>query len=104
MGKEAIQTLNNRTIRLLIGVVFLVVLAVLVIVFNHDRVKPKTPQAMVAAAFSQMFTVKEWKPGMGKQPLAYHPAAFNKLVWRPLPGGQTAPVTNNPYMAAQPIR
>ncbi|HUV49766.1 MAG TPA: hypothetical protein VMW78_01925 [Anaerolineae bacterium] len=103
MGKEGIQTLNDRTICLLIGVVFLMVLAVLAIVFSHDRVKPKTPQAMVAAAFSQMF-INEWKPGMGKQPLAYHPAAFNNLVWRPLSGGQTAPATNNLYTAAQPMR
>ena len=88
---------GDQTVWVLVGAVFLSVLLVLITVFNHDKEKPKSPQALVAAAFSNVntFNVKEWKPGMGSRPFMYHPAGFNSLVWRPLPprtgfGGRTA--------------
>jgi len=87
MGR-AVNALSNRTIWLLVGAVFACVILVLVIVFNHDMEKPKSPQAAVAAAFSQMFSVNEWKPGMGQTPLMYHPAGFDRLIWKPLPQRQ----------------
>ncbi|NVM57906.1 MAG: hypothetical protein HWN51_07290, partial [Desulfobacterales bacterium] len=59
--------------------VFLCVLLVLIAVFNHDKEKPQSPQALVAAAFGDTFRVKEWKPGMGPKPFMYHPAGFNSL-------------------------
>ena len=85
MGRAARDALSDRATWLLAGVVFLCVLLVLIIVSIHDREKPESPQALAAAAINQIFPVKEWKPGMGKKPFMYHPAGFNRLVWRPLP-------------------
>ena len=87
MGR-AVVPLSNKTIWGLVGVVFACVCLVLVIVFTHDMEKPKSPQAAVAAAFNQMFSVNEWKPGMGQTPLMYHPAGFDRLIWKPLPQRQ----------------
>ena len=84
MGK-AISSLNDRNIWLLVGVVFACVILILTIVFTHDMEKPKSPQAAVAAGFNQMFSAGEWKPGMGPKPLMYHPAGFDRLIWKPLP-------------------
>ena len=77
--------LSEKNIWLLIGVVFLGVIVLLMAVFDHEKEKPRSPQAVAAAAFSQMLTIQEWKPGTGKQPLFYHPAALEGLQWRPLP-------------------
>ena len=87
MGRE-INALSNRTVWILVGAVFACVVLVLLIVFNHDKEKPKSPQAAVAAAFTQMFSVNEWKQGMGPTPFMYHPAGFDRLVWKPLPQRQ----------------
>jgi hypothetical protein len=84
MGK-AINSLSERTIWLLVSVVFACVMLILLIVFTHDMEKPKSPQAAVAAGFNQMFSAGEWKPGMGPKPLLYHPAGFDRLIWKPLP-------------------
>ena len=84
MGK-AINSLSERTIWLLVSVVFACVLLILLIVFTHDMEKPKSPQAAVAAGFNQMFSAGEWKPGTGPKPLLYHPAGFDRLIWKPLP-------------------
>ena len=97
MVKSVINTLSDRAIWFLVGSVFFCVLLVLVIVFSHNREKPESPQALVAAAFNQVFPIQEWKPGMGKQPFMYHPVGFKGMVWRPLPlrprqvGTQTYP-------------
>ena len=85
MRRAARDALSDRTIWLLIGTVVLCVLLVLVVVFYHEREKPSSPQALVASAFNQALTVKEWKPGMGSNPFMYHPAAVDQLVWQPLP-------------------
>ena len=85
MLKEVKGLSSDRTIWFLVGAVFLCVILVLIAVFNHDREKPKSPQALAAAAFNQAFTMQEWKPGMGKKPFLYHPAGFNQPVWKPLP-------------------
>lgn len=85
MVRAAKDALSDRTIFFLIGLVFVCVLLVLMIVFKHEEEKPKSPQALAAAAFNQIFTVQEWKPGMGKQPFMYHPAGFDSPVWKPLP-------------------
>ncbi len=79
------DALSDRTIWMLVGAVFLCVLQIIVVVSLHDREKPESPQAVAAAAFNQLFPVKEWKPGMGSQPFMYHPAEFNQPVWHPLP-------------------
>ena len=86
MNKKEKRPLTDRAIWIAIGIVFLCLLGVLVAVYAHEKRKPDSPHALVAAAFNQMFSVREWKPGMGKQPLFYHPAGANQLVWRPLPG------------------
>ena len=103
MVKTARDALSDRAIWFLIALVILGVLLVLIVVVKHDEKKPQSPQALVAAAFNQVFPIQEWKPGMGKKPFIYHPAAFewkpgmgkkplmyhpaglNQLVWRPLP-------------------
>ena len=86
MVRATKEALNDRTTWFLVGAVFLCVLLVLVIVFSHNREKPESPQALVAAAFNQQpFSVKEWKPGLGKKPFVYHPAGGRGLAWRPLP-------------------
>lgn len=79
------NALSDRTIWFMVGLVVLCVCLVLIIVFKHDSEKPKSPQALAAAAFNQIFAVKEWKPGMGEKPFMYHPAGFNRLAWKPLP-------------------
>lgn len=91
MRIAASEALSDRTIWLLVGSVFVCVLIVLIIVFKHDKEKPKSPQALVAAGFNQMFPVGEWKPGMGKKPFIYHPAALDRPVWRPLPLREAQP-------------
>lgn len=86
--------MGERAMWATIGVVFLCVLVVLLIVYNREKEKPNSPQAYVAAKFSQLFNVQawqhgniqEWQPGMGQQPLLYHPAAVSgSPVWMPLP-------------------
>lgn len=79
------DALSDRTIWMMVGAVFLCVLLIVVIVMLHEREKPESPQAVAAAAFNQLFSAKEWKPGMGPQPFMYHPAGFNRPVWQPLP-------------------
>jgi len=84
---EKITSLSNRTVWLLVAIVFASVLFAVFTVFTHDKVKPDSPQSLVATAFNQLFTVQEWKPGMGPKPLLYHPAALNAPSWQPLPPG-----------------
>ena len=85
MVRAAKDALSDRTIFFLIGLVVLCVLLVLMIVFKHEEEKPKSPQALAAAAINQIFNVQEWKPGMGTQPFMYHPAGLDRPVWKPLP-------------------
>ena len=96
MVRASKDALSDRAIWFLVGLVVLCVLLVLIIVFKHDEEKPKSPQALAAAAVNQLFAVQEWKPGMGKQPLMYHPAGFDRLVWKPLPMGAANPQPQNP--------
>ena len=84
MRTTARDALSDRAIWILVGTVFFCVLLIIVIVNIHDKEKPGSPQAVAAAAFNQLFSVKEWKPGMGSKPFMYHPAGFNQPVWRPL--------------------
>nr|WCC90936.1 magnetosome protein MamI-3 [Desulfobacteraceae bacterium] len=91
---EKIISLSNRTIWILVAIVFMSVLFAVFTVFTHDKVKPNSPQALVATAFNQLFTVQEWKPGMGQKPFLYHPAAFTEPAWQPLPNG----ILNNQSM------
>ena len=84
---------GEGTVWMLIVIAFLILSGTLVIVFYHDKSKPQSPNALVAAGFTQMFTVKEWAPGIpGPQPLMYHPAGIQQPVWRQIPAmpGQTA--------------
>lgn len=85
MRTTARDALSDRAIWILVGTVFLCVLLIIVIVNLHDKEKPESPQAVAAAAFNQLFSVNEWKPGMGAKPFMYHPAGFKQPVWRPLP-------------------
>ncbi len=103
MNKKSLGLNNDHAIWFVIAFVFLCVLFVLLAVFNHEREKPESPQAMVAAALNQTVQewkpgmgskpfiyhpagfAQEWKPGMGSKPFIYHPAGFNDLIWKPLP-------------------
>jgi hypothetical protein len=95
MVRAAKDALSDRTIWFLVGLVFLCVFLVLAVVFRHEEAKPKSPQALAAAALNQIFNVQEWKPGMGTQPFMYHPAGFDTLVWKPLPGRTANPLPQN---------
>ncbi|MBF0413931.1 MAG: hypothetical protein HQK70_14645 [Desulfamplus sp.] len=89
--KKPEQEMGEPSMWAIIGTVFLCVVIILMIVYNREKEKPDSPQAYVTAKFSQLFNIQEWKPGMGTQPLLYHPAAFNapvqnnSPVWKPLP-------------------
>ena len=80
---------DGRTLAIT-GLVFLCLIIVLGVVYNRDKEKPDSPHAMVAAGFTRMLQIQEWKPGMGTQPLVYHPAAATSPMWRPLPSGWTS--------------
>ena len=95
MVRAAKDSLSDRTIWFLVGLVMLCVLLVLIVVFKHEEEKPKSPQALAAAALNQIFNVQEWKPGMGKRPVMYHPAGFDRLVWKPLPVRTANPFPQN---------
>lgn len=78
---------KDSTVWIFVGVVSLVIFGLLLGVMDHAIKKPTSPQALVAAAFNlPPLTAKEWKPGMGPQPLIYHPAGFQATVntWNPL--------------------
>jgi len=81
-----LNKLSDKAIWFWISIVFIGVMAILISIYNHEKLKPKSPQHMVATAFNQMFTAKEWKPGMGQKPLLYHPAAlklYSAKEWKP---------------------
>ncbi|MBF0119413.1 MAG: hypothetical protein HQK79_11300 [Desulfobacterales bacterium] len=79
------KPLTEGKVWILVCLVFLGLLAVLIIIANHEKTKPHSPQALVAAGLNQMFTIKEWQPGMGNKPFIYHPAGANMPNWQPLP-------------------
>lgn len=100
--------LSNQTTWFLLGIVFICIVICVYVVFTHDKVKPDSPQSLVATAFNQLFTIQEWKPGMGTKPFLYHPAAFNEPAWKPLPPGilnptDPVPGTQLPSQQWQPL-
>jgi hypothetical protein len=102
------RKLSNRTVLGLIGVVFVGLCVFLVVVLLHEREKPQSPQALVASAFTQIFPAKEWKPGMGKTPLVYHPAAATRPITQPgggewKPGLGPKPFIYHPAAATKPV-
>ena len=105
MRTTARDALSDRAIWILVGTVSLCVLLIIVIVNLHDKEKPESPQAVAAAAFNQLFSVKEWKPGMGSKPFMYHPAGFNQLFsakeWKP--GMGSKPFMYHPAGLNQPV-
>jgi hypothetical protein len=85
MNEEMEGVRQDRAIWFLIGCVFCCVLLVLLTVFFHDKNKAQSPQALLAAVLGTGPSgVPEWQPGMGPQPLMYHPAASQGLSWQPL--------------------
>lgn len=91
IGQNGKHPLRDRTISILIGIVLLCVMGILAVVYSHDEEKPDSPHALVAAGMNQALStlgIQEWKPGMGKQPLLYHPAAADVMVWHPLPSNR----------------
>ncbi len=102
MSDQPCKGWSNTQVFLAIGAVLVVVMLVLVFVLGRARTKPQSPQAMVAAALTDLFSSPispnglEWQPGMGQQPLIYHPAAVERPVWRPLPDASPAAPTPAP--------
>lgn len=96
MVRTVKNRLTDRAVWFLVGSVIFGVLLVLLIVFNHDEEKPRSPQGVAAAAFNRIFSVKEWQPGMGKKPFMYHPAGFEKPAWQPLPTQSASPLNQPP--------
>ena len=91
MRRAARDALSDRAIWFLVGGVIFCVFLILVLVFHHEKDKPNSPQALVVAGFNHLFDIKEWKSGMGKKPFMYHPAGFDRMVWRPLPLRHASP-------------
>ncbi len=86
MHEETImKRLGDQAAWLWIIGVFVCLIVILVMVYSHDKEKPQSPHALVAAGFNQMFPIQEWSPGMGKKPFVYHQAAAIRREWKPLP-------------------
>ena len=104
MGEKMKQLLNDQVVWFSSVLVFLGLLLALAVVYNHEKEKPESPQAIASAAFNHIISAKEWKPGMGKQPFVYHPAGFNRLAvqeWKPGMGAQ--PFMYHPANVNQPV-
>ena len=94
---------SEWTIWLWIAIVFLGVLGALMGTYIHEKTKPDSPHALVAAAFNQMIVAQEWRPGMGPKPLVYHPAAFSFGVKEWQPGMGSQPLMYHPAGANSPV-
>jgi len=84
----------------LVVLVFVIVSGILITVFNHDKIKPQTPHELVASAFNQILSTKgQQQIALGQnQPLVYHPAGAQSIVWQPLPPRNTTNVpTQNKF-------
>jgi len=103
MSMKDRNALSEWAIWLWIAVVFLGVLGILIGIYTQEKAKPDSPHALVAAAFNQMNIAQEWRPGMGPQPLVYHPAAFSLGVkeWRP--GMGQKPLIYHPAATNSPV-
>ena len=95
--------LSNQTVWFLVFIVFVSIMISVYVVFTHDKVKPNSPQSLVATAFNQLLSIQEWKPGLGPKPFLYHPAAFEEPVWMPLPKGLFNPeiITSGKQLTSQ---
>jgi len=102
MPKRMFAFITDSNVYVWILGVFAVLVLIVVVVLSNAKKKPQSPQALVAAALTRPIVAPglEWKPGMGPQPLIYHPAALTQPSWQPLPG-QTSTVREQP---AAPFR
>jgi len=78
------KELSERTVWVLVAVVFLSLSAMLAIVFNNEKTKPQSPHALVASAFNQHFAQIP-TIGFGQIPIANQTVDPQQPVWRPLP-------------------
>jgi hypothetical protein len=85
MRENVTKELSERTVWLLVAIVFLSLSGVLAIVFNNEKTKPQSPHELVASAFNQRHSVQNWTPGMGQTPIMTQTVSPQQPVWRPLP-------------------
>jgi hypothetical protein len=78
------KELSERTVWVLVAVVFLSLSAMLAIVFNNEKTKPQSPHALVASAFNQHFAQVPLI-GSGQMPIVNQTIYPQQPVWRPLP-------------------
>jgi hypothetical protein len=85
MRKNVNKELSERTVWVLVAIVFFSLSGVLAIVFNNEKTKPQSPHELVASAFNQRHSVQNWTPGMGQTPVMTQTVSPQQPVWRPLP-------------------
>ena len=85
MRENVNKELSERTVWVLVAIVFLSLSGVLAIVFNNEKTKPQSPHELVASAFNQRHSVQNWTPGVGQTPVMTQTFSPQQPVWRPLP-------------------
>jgi hypothetical protein len=88
MRENVNKELSERTVWMLLAIVFLSLSGVLAIVFNNEKTKPQSPHELVASAFNQRHFLQNWMPGiggMGQTPVMTQTFSPQQPVWRPLP-------------------
>ncbi len=78
------KELSERTVWMLVAIVFLSLSGMLVIVFNNEKTKPQSPHALVASAFNQHFAQVPMI-GTGQMPILNQTIYPQQPVWQPLP-------------------
>jgi len=85
MRENVNKELSERTVWVLVAIVFFSLSGVLAIVFNNEKTKPQSPHELVASAFNQRHSVQNWTPGVGQTPVMTQTFSPQQPVWRPLP-------------------
>ena len=88
MRENVNKELSERTVWVLVAIVFFSLSGVLAIVFNNEKTKPQSPHELVASAFNQRLSLQNWTPGIvgvGQTPVMTQTAIPQQPVWRPLP-------------------
>ena len=85
MRENVNKELSERTVWVLVAIVFFSLSGVLAIVFNNEKTKPQSPHELVASAFNQRLSLQNWTPGMRQTPIMTQTVSPQQPVWRPLP-------------------
>lgn len=98
MRENVNKEMSERTVWVLVAIVFFSLSGLLAIVFNNEKTKPQSPHALVASAFNQYFaqvpTIGSGQmpivnpvptTGFGQMPIVNQTIYPQQPVWRPLP-------------------